>query len=175
MENKIKEQENYIEKYNKAIERGEMLLAGLETYEKNIINKTFFEKFFMSRYTKQDIINLDNSEHKEGDIIKDWKGNPYTDFKLSEPQFDWIKGKRIYLNGDEYIEDILTNKKEEVIKKTKDKLFSLCNWRNDCIKRRDNLKGFDLENFKKAYSKLLSEYNGENISSEVYEKIRFID
>lgn len=172
MENKLKEQEEYIKNYNLAIEQAEKLLAGLLQYDKNIINKTFFEKHFTRLYTEN---YKDWTGYKLGEPIKR-DGVIVTEFYLSNPQYSFQKGKRIYLSHNEYIEDIESNQKDYIIEKVKETIAKLCNNRDYCIKRRDNYTNFlkNIGNFKEDYKKLLKKYNAVNINYEIVEEIKFL-
>jgi hypothetical protein len=172
MNEKQQEQQGYINEYNKSIERAESLLAGLLIYNKNIINKTFFEKYFTLKVTEQELEY--NKDYKLGEPRKDWKGNILTDFKLSNKDFTWQKGKRIHLYQSHYVDDIESNNKDHIIEKTKETIDNLKRWRDGAIVKRDLYKNFKLEEFKNEYKKLLEKYNGVDINYEIIEQIRFV-
>lgn len=173
MQKKIEQEELYIKEYNDAIVRGYKLLDALEDYTKDTINKTFFEKYFTSKYT---------SEWKElpqgvkvGDVRKDWKGKIYTEFSLSDSQFSFQKPFRIFLANSQYIEDIENRNRSHIIEKTKEKIDLLKSWRDNCIVKRDKYKNFKVEEFKKDYKKLVDAYNMQGESHVLCEIVRFVD
>ncbi len=172
IKDKIEDFTTKIADYNEAIKEGERLLGALIEYDKKTINKTFFEKYFTLRHDKESLEWA--SGKKEGDARTDWKGNIVTDFKLSPPTYSFQKGKQIYLYKSYRIEDIESNQREYIEQKTREAIDQLCKNRDYCITKRDALKNFKLEAFKKDYKKLLAQYNGDSIASDVHKEIDYL-
>lgn len=162
MKDKIEQYTNNIKDYNHGIERAFILLEALEDYEKNNINKTFFEKYFT-------MLNED------GTPKKDYKGNIYTSFRFSDSQYSFEQGKKIFLNVHNSIERIEDTSRLAVIEKTKEYIDLLKTWRDSAIVKRDKYKNFDINAFKADYKKLLEKYNAIDINYDVVECIKFID
>lgn len=106
MDNKTKreidENAEIIAKLKKAISKAESLEKALADYDKAIINKKFFEKYFS--------ITEESGQPKIG-----WKGEIYTSFSFSKPTYSFQKGKTIYIDGQYSINDIETNDREELL------------------------------------------------------------
>ena len=161
LDNKIKEKQEYIEKYNEAIKNGFELLEALEDYDKATINKTFFEKYFILKDDK-------------GEARKDWKGVLYTKFKLSEQEYSWKKGYTIHLAGYEKVDDIENRDRLHIIERTKDKIQCLKNWRDNAIVERDLYKNLDIDAFIKDIKSVYDKYGVMEEYTTIHDMIKFI-
>lgn len=88
---KIKEYQEVINRTEEAIARAKLLYSALSTWDKKIVNKSFFEHYFTMHDT-------------DGEIHKDWKGKIVTDFKFIDMPYSHMHGKRIHLGMYEYVE-----------------------------------------------------------------------
>jgi hypothetical protein len=154
---KLQELTKQSEEYAKGIEAGQKLLTALEDYKGNTINKTFFEKYFSSRYTEE--WRELPAGVKIGDIRKDWKGNAYTDFKLSEPRYSFQKGFYMDLAGNNKVEDIESRERKYIIDKVFEKVSLMKEWKGQTDKKIEKYNSFDEVGFLKAYNNLISEYD----------------
>ena len=88
---KIKDCKESIEKAENALARAKLLYSGLSTWDKKVVNKTFFEHYF-------------TTHDEKGEVRKDWKGKIVTDFRLADMPYSYMHGKRIHLAMYEYVE-----------------------------------------------------------------------
>ena len=87
---KINQYKSYIISTEKQLARASELLSAVQSWDKNKINKTFFEHYF-------------TMHNEQGEVLKDWKGNTITSFAFSEPAYtNYIK--RVFIAEGEYIE-----------------------------------------------------------------------
>jgi hypothetical protein len=103
---KIKDYNDRAATYEKVLARLELLENALNDYKLENINKRFFEKYFTSVYTKEELERndyLSEKDKKPGDVRKNWKGETLTDFNFRDCQYDYQKEKyagEIYLEKD---------------------------------------------------------------------------
>ncbi len=164
-EKRIAELLKYKDQYAKVLTRLETLLTALKDYNKDAINKTFFEKYFSMKYDSSYDYIPEGS--KIGDIRKDWKGNIYTEFHFSDKRWDWEKYyKRIYLAESEYLE-ASSNKRLDIIKETEQKIDSVKNWIANNDKELANVQSVDE---KQLVADLIAVYKKHN-APEIWDKV----
>jgi hypothetical protein len=106
-QNKLKEIEGYLSDYSEKITTLQTLIENLENYNKEIINLTFFKKY----YTK----HLVFSDYPQGN-------RDIQTMSISEPRYDWQKHNyRIAIK--DYTElELQTRNKTEILEKAKQEL-----------------------------------------------------
>jgi hypothetical protein len=172
MKDKQNEQQRYIDDYNKSIDKAFILLNALEDYDKNTINKTFFEKYFARKYKEGDYIPKEN---KVGDIIRDWKGNITTDYNLQNATDTWNKySHRVYLYDQNQVE-VDNRDRQHMIERTKETIQNLKDWRDSAIVKRDFYRDFDLKAFKQDIKSLLEKYGATEYWYYINNQINFLD
>jgi len=133
---RIEDVKGYIDNYSLAIASCDELLKALNDYQKNIINKTFFEKYFLIK-----------GEYKN-----------YTKYSLSAPQYNFQEGKRIYLGKDKEI-IINSNKKLDIIAIIKEEREKFLAWQAQSEQELSGYQEFDEQAFYTDLKKLYTKYN----------------
>jgi len=145
----IDETAESIANIKKAITKAEELEKALADYDKATINKRFFEKYFSM---------LD----EKGEVLKGWKGEAYTAFKFSAPTYSFQKGKRIYINGNYYIDDIETTDRKELLTIVNNWLAKRKEALTEYEKEMTELTAFDETAFKTDLKALWIKYGKPN-------------
>lgn len=119
IKNIIEEKTAHIKEYNAILDRLETLKIALLDYDKNIINKTFFEKYF----TRKD---------EAGAVVKDWKNRIVTDYKFTDPAYSFQKDVDglIFLAHSEYLE-VSGKDKKTVLEAVNSKIDIVAGWINN--------------------------------------------
>lgn len=120
---KLAQSDSRLEDYNKVRERLEKLIPALEDYTGKIINATFFKKYFLEEN-------------------KNWKGEHYTEFRFSEPRYNFQKdriAKIIYLHKEWDLEVPATDR-ETVLESAKVTLENIRGWIKTEEERRANIE-----------------------------------
>ncbi len=145
-----------LENYKKILARVQELKTALSSYDKNIINKTFFEKYF----TFKDI---------NGELSKDWKGNLNTSFQFSGKAYNFDRyEKRIFLAFSEYVEVNATDK-TTVIKAVEEKESNILNWIKTTEERLAENDTIDEETIKAEIIAIFYKYNKPSLWGKILE------
>ena len=153
-EQKEKELLKTIADYKTMLSKAEELEKALADYDKNIINKTFFEKYFTELFTEE---YKTWSDYKLGEpIIRN--GVKRTTFFFSDKPYKWADySKRIWLFRQEYIEVKATDK-ATVRRATAEKIETLKIWLDNATKHLEEVQATDEETIKREIIAIYNKY-----------------
>lgn len=121
IQNMITDYEDTLKGYEKSLERAGELKKALEDYTKNTINKTFFDKYFLTK-----------GEYRD-----------FHEFSISDKQYNIGSHTfEIYLNGYEKLE-INNRDRIHILEKLNEKIEFLKGWKDSATKKLENILATD--------------------------------